>query len=133
MIDKLTELQVGVLQEASVFGDSFKTIKTVAIFGSVARGQENADSDIDIAFEWLPIDEIVQDDLLADFQSAQAELDAWKSRLEGRFKRPVSLHLSHPHPLMNDAAEKVILEAIKNSQIRIGKAVLAPTSSVKLT
>ncbi|SCY66270.1 nucleotidyltransferase family protein [Microvirga guangxiensis] len=126
-----TILQNAVLKEAAAFGEKFQSLKTIAIFGSVARGEENPNSDIDIAFEWLKVEEIATKGLLADFQKAQAELEVWKSYLEQQFSRPVSLHLDHPYQLQKDAAEEAILAAIAASPLKIGKAVLAPTASVK--
>lgn|SRR5262245_6029358 len=131
----IDELQHLILVHCADWADAHPCLKHVYVFGSIARSDYRADSDVDIAVEFQESLEQQRpggarprlgEDLVADFTKLHNEADEFSSDLGSKSQRKVHLHrmvVSEPE----DHAWPAILAASKNPVATIRKAVLAAT------
>ena len=95
-----------------------RPLERVYIFGSYARGDATAESDLDVAIKF-------------DAQNATAEcLAAWQRENETDFadlKKGLGVPLLHLHADWFDSPWPAIEAAARNPVLIIGKVVVAPT------
>jgi predicted nucleotidyltransferase len=122
----MNELQRHVLEEIDAFAAMYPAIKALYLFGSIARGDEWPDSDIDIAIEWAA-GYRTEPELMISYANFQPEGLKWGDRIAAKFGRPVSF-IRHSIYHLDDAAWPAILEAARVPLAVIGKAIMVWTA-----
>ena len=117
-----------ILEALNAWSADKGVVEQMILFGSIARGDANQDSDIDIAI--LYRSEAISGestDLVREFIELQTEPDTWVDDLEAQLGRKVSLHgwyFSQQLGQSNaDLAWTSIFEGLKAPVATIGKAV----------
>lgn len=126
----LTEEQARLVVLLSPCADRWACLKTIYIFGSVARGDNIATSDLDLAFEYL--DDLERDNAaMASFTEFQRGIEVRKRHLERLVGRVVSLHGVVIDYRGEDGAFPAIRDAARQPVAAAGKIVVAATQRTK--
>jgi predicted nucleotidyltransferase len=117
-LDPLQEL---VLDQCREWADGFASVRSVSVFGSVGRGDYQADSDIDLYFDFDTSNPL-------EFQRGQEGLILLQTQLTQATNHPVSVHCELFDDPVDDASSTVRGAILVTSR---GKAQLlsAPKSS----
>jgi predicted nucleotidyltransferase len=121
---EVNPFQEAVLRYVADFAARYHCVVTIYVFGSVARGEIETAHDVDLAVEYLDMDQLVN---CADSYTAfQAAFDDWAKAGTKLFGKPFifsRVHIKDP----DDDAWRAIKLAAKTPVARIGKAILAAT------
>jgi predicted nucleotidyltransferase len=122
----MDDLQQTILQECAGWVQTHPCVKAIYVFGSIARGDYRADSDVDIYVETA----IAGYEMVEDFTNLHQEAVGFAGLLGGEIEREGHLHgmvLSEP----TDHAWPAIQAASLAPMGQLGKAMLAATPKIK--
>jgi predicted nucleotidyltransferase len=122
----MAELQRAILEECAEWVEPHPCVKAVYVFGSIARGDYRADSDVDIYVETA----ITGHEMVQDFTDFHEGADGFAILLGGKIGRDVHVHgmvLSEP----TDHAWPAIQAASRTPVAQLGKAMLSATPKIK--
>jgi len=114
-----------ILEEMNAFAENFPAIKALYLFGSIARGDDVATSDIDIAVDWVDDVQTNQEMIVSYCQFQPAGL-IWGDALAAVMLKPVCF-IRHNIDTLDDPAWPAIQEGARNPLARVGKAIMVWT------
>ena len=117
--------QSEVLEHVAAFAARFDCLEAIYIFGSVARGDFSAASDIDLAVHYRA-DMGRSSDLTESYTQFQSQQEEWTHAASERFGMPVKFARLYATDRDDDTWFE-ILRAAEKPVARLGKAILAAT------
>jgi predicted nucleotidyltransferase len=121
----LTDMLREILDEVAAEADNHDSIAALYIFGSMVRGDHKPTSDLDIALEYMPLDQMAAIDD-GSYERWQAEHEEWRQSLERRIGREVHLdrlHIADPESV----AWPAVVRARERPVATKGKAAIVCT------
>jgi predicted nucleotidyltransferase len=115
------------LEIVAKFADRFDCLKSLYLFGSVARGETAEAEDVDVAAEFKPMKDLVHGD---DFQAFQSAFEDWQYEASVPLSRPVRFSYAYIDG-RDDDCWRAIESAARNPVARVGKALMVATPRVK--
>ena len=115
-----------ILKVLAPCADEFCCLKAIYVFGSVARGDAHAGSDLDLAFDY--IEGLEKDNgAMESFTRFQRHIEGRKKLLGKMVGRPVSVHGAVADYRGEDGALPAIREAALRPIAARGKVIVAVT------
>jgi predicted nucleotidyltransferase len=125
-VNVLSKLQRQALEEAAAEAAKWECIAAIGIFGSVARGDERSNSDIDVAMDYVP-----NWPQSSDFSRWQPRALDWAEEAGKRLGRVVRIAGLHPRDDTNTKAYRAYAAARNEPIACKGKAKIVPTKRYK--
>jgi predicted nucleotidyltransferase len=114
------------LEAVAALAERHECIKSIYIFGSVARGQTASANDIDLAVEY--VDNLARSDLTEDYTQFQSRYQEWALEQSECLARRVRFsHIYCKDKRQGDLVWERIIEAAREPVGNLGKAVMAAT------
>lgn len=119
----MNDFQRRILEHAAEFADRYECVTAIYLFGSVARGETERAGDIDLAVDYLSLEDAAK--IVESYEKIQSEFTDWAKAASILFGKPVKFSRIYIDEFGDEW--DVVKEASKSPTAKIGKAMLLVT------